>query len=61
MKLKVSVKNLIDMSIVFGKIKIKAKNTRYCVYHGEQNVLPISLSKINLMIQEEARHEVEMF
>ena len=59
MKYKVSVKNLVDVSIVFGEIKIKAKDTRYCIYHREQHFLPVLLSKFYLMMREEVRHEVE--
>jgi len=44
------------MGVVFWEIKVKAEDTRNSSNHLKQNFLPITLSKIDLVMQEESRH-----
>ena len=44
------------MCVVFWEIKVKAEDTRNSCNHLKQNFLPITLSKIDLVMQEESRH-----
>jgi len=44
------------MGVVFWEIKVKAEDTRNRCDHLKQKFFPVTLSKIDLVMQEESRH-----